>query len=109
MARADNSIALAAFLGSALFAGGNAVGIRFSNRELAPLWGGCLRFALATVILLVVAAVLRPRFPRGRALAGAALFGVLTVGVSFALQRLHAGFAQTLLALVPLATLLLAV
>jgi hypothetical protein len=31
--------ALACFLASALLAGGNGVSIRFSNRELAPLWG----------------------------------------------------------------------
>lgn len=113
MTRAGDRTALVAFVASAVFAGGNAVGIRFSNRELAPLWGACLRFALAAIILVALMAVLGQHFPRGRALVGAVLFGVLTVGISFALLyyallRMHAGFVQTLLALVPLATLLIA-
>ena len=32
-------VALAAFVTYTVLAGGNAVGVRFSNRELAPLWG----------------------------------------------------------------------
>jgi len=106
--------ALAAFAGATLLAGGNAVGIRFSNRELDPLWGASLRFGAAALLLLAVMAALRLRFPRGKALAGTVLFGVLNFGVSFslayyALVYLHAGLGQTLLALVPLAALLLAV
>lgn len=105
---------MVAFVTAAVAAGGNAVGIRFSNRELAPLWGASLRFWLAAALLLVAMLVWRLRVPRGRALLGAVLYGALTVGVSFsllyyALLRLHAGLVQTLLALVPLATLLLAV
>jgi drug/metabolite transporter (DMT)-like permease len=58
--------------------------------------------------------VLRLPFPQGRALTGALLYGALNFGAAFALAyyalvRLHAGLGQTLLALVPLATLLLAV
>jgi drug/metabolite transporter (DMT)-like permease len=107
-------LALAAFIASAVLAGGNAVGIRFSNRELAPLWGAGLRFSLAAALLLAVVAVLRLELPRGRALTGALLYGVVNFGAGFALAyyalvRLQAGLAQTLLALVPLATLLLAV
>jgi len=105
---------VAAFAGVSVLAGGNAVGIRFSNRELAPLWGAGLRFALAALLLLAVVAALRLAVPRGRALAGAALFGALNFGAAFALAyyalvRLHAGFGQIVLALVPLLTLLLAV
>jgi drug/metabolite transporter (DMT)-like permease len=107
-------LALASFLASALLAGGNGVSIRFSNRELAPLWGAGLRFALAAALLLAVMAVRRLAFPHGRALTGALLYGTLNFGAAFALAyyalvRLHAGLGQTLLALVPLATLLLAV
>jgi drug/metabolite transporter (DMT)-like permease len=59
-------------------------------------------------------AVLGLELPRGRALTGALLFGLLDVGGAFglgyyALVELHAGFGSILLALVPLATLLLAV
>ena len=107
-------LALAAFIANALLAGGNAVAIRFSNRELAPLWGAGLRFSFAAALLLAVMAMLRLELPRGRALAGALLYGMVNFGAGFALAyyallRLHAGLAQTLLALVPLATLLLAV
>jgi drug/metabolite transporter (DMT)-like permease len=107
-------VALASFVAMSVLAGGNAVAIRFSNRELDPLWGAALRFALAAALLLSVMAALRLAFPRGRALTGAIVYGALTFGAAFALAyyalvRIHAGFGQTLLALVPLATLLLAV
>jgi drug/metabolite transporter (DMT)-like permease len=107
-------VALAAFITGSVFAGGNAVGVRFSNRELEPLWGAGLRFALAAALLVAVMAVLRLALPRGRALTGALLFGALNFGGAFALAyhalvELHAGFGQILLALVPLATLFLAV
>jgi drug/metabolite transporter (DMT)-like permease len=107
-------VALVAFITEAVLAGGNAVGVRFSNRELAPLWGAGLRFSLAALLLLAIMAVMRLPIPRGRALTGALLYGLLNFGAAFAfayyaLVRLHAGFAQILLALVPLATLLLAV
>jgi drug/metabolite transporter (DMT)-like permease len=105
---------LAAFVTGTVLAGGNAVGVRFSNRELDPLWGAGLRFLLAAGLLAAVMAVFRLRPPRGRALIGVSLYGSLIFGGAFALMyyaliRIHAGLAQTLLALVPLATLLLAV
>lgn len=114
MAADRERVALAAFVATSVLAGGNAVGVRFSNRELAPLWGAGLRFSLAAAVLLAVMAVRRLQFPRGRALAGALLYGLINFGLTFALAyyalvRLHAGLGQTLLALVPLATLLLAV
>jgi drug/metabolite transporter (DMT)-like permease len=106
--------ALAAFIVGTLLAGGNAVGVRVSNRELDPLWGAGLRFLLAACLLAAVMAVMRLTVPRRRALLGVLLYGVLIFGGAFsltyyALVRIHAGLGQTLLALVPLATLLLAV
>jgi drug/metabolite transporter (DMT)-like permease len=106
--------ALGALVTCALLAGGNSVGIRFSNRELAPLWGACLRFLLAGLLLLVVMAAMRRSLPRGRALTGTVLFGVLNFAGGFgmlylSLVHLHAGFGTIVLGLVPLATLLLAV
>jgi drug/metabolite transporter (DMT)-like permease len=107
-------VALTAFVTYAVLAGGNAVGVRFSNRELAPLWGASLRFALAAALLLAVMVVLRLAFPRGRALVGSLLYGLFNFAGSFGLTyyglvQVHAGLGQILLALVPLATLLLAV
>ncbi|MEU6880384.1 DMT family transporter [Streptomyces sp. NPDC046712] len=114
MQPAADRATLAAFLTAAALAGGNAVGVRFSNRELDPLWGAALRFGAASLLLLAVMTVRRMEFPRGRALGGSILFGVLNFGVTFALAyyalvRIHAGLGQTILSLVPLATLLLAV
>lgn len=107
-------VALAAFVTYAVLAGGNAVGVRFSNRELAPLWGAGLRFALAAALLVAVMVVLRLAFPWGRALIGSLLYGLFNFAGSFGLTyyglvEVHAGLGQILLALVPLATLLLAV
>ena len=105
---------LVAFLVCALLAGGNAVAVRFSNHELAPLWGATLRFAVATAILLTVVAVLRLPLPRGRALVGSVLYGLLAFAAAFAflywgLQWAGAGLGQIVLALVPLLTFLFAV
>jgi drug/metabolite transporter (DMT)-like permease len=106
-------VALTAFVTYTVLAGGNAVGIRFSNRELAPLWGASMRFALAAAVFLAVMAVLRPAFPRGRALVGSLLYGLFNFAsfglIYYGLVQVHAGLGQILLALVPLATLLLAV
>jgi drug/metabolite transporter (DMT)-like permease len=105
---------LLAFLGVVLFAGVNAVAVRASNAELAPFWGAALRFALAGAIFWLLVAVRRPRLPRGTALRGPLIYGLLAFGISYALlyyglQAAHAGPGQVTLALVPLLTLLLAV
>ena len=97
-------VALTAFVTYTVLAGGNAVGIRFSNRELAPLWGASLRFALAAALFLAVMVVLRLAFPRGRALLGSLLYGLFNIGAAFGLiyyglVRVHAGLGQILLAL----------
>ncbi len=107
-------IALVSFIVGSVLAGGNAVAVRFSNRELDPLWGAGFRFALAAALGLAIMAAMRLALPRGRALWGAVLYGALNFAGAFALAyyallRLQAGFGQTLLALVPLATLLVAV
>ena len=44
MKAGSDRVALASFVIGSLIAGGNAVGVRFSNRELAPLWGAGFRF-----------------------------------------------------------------
>jgi drug/metabolite transporter (DMT)-like permease len=103
-----------AFAVEAVLAGGNSVAIRFSNRELAPLWGAGVRFALGAALIVAVMAAMRLAIPRGRALMGALLFGLFQFAGAFglyyyALVEIHAGLGQTLLALVPLATLVLAV
>ena len=105
---------LVAFLVGAVLSSGNPIAVKFSNAELEPFWGATLRFALAAALMLTVMAVLRLRFPRGRALLGAVLYGIFNFGLAFAclfhaLVELGAGFLQILLAVIPLITLLLVV
>lgn len=109
-----NHVAIASFVGSSVLAGGNAVAIKFSNQELPPLWGASFRFLLAAGILFAAVAIMRLRLPRGRELVSTLMFGALNFGGAFALGYyalvyLDAGVAGALLALTPLATLLLAV
>jgi drug/metabolite transporter (DMT)-like permease len=110
----SNRVALTTFVAYSVLAGGNAVGVRFSNQELDPIWGAALRFTLAALLMLAVMILTGHRLPSGRALFGAALYGLLAFGCAFALAfyalvELEAGFGQILLAIVPLLTLLLAV
>jgi drug/metabolite transporter (DMT)-like permease len=113
MAREESWIAPTVFVVGSVLAGGNAVGVRFSNRELEPFWGATLRFALAAGLMLAVMAAIRQPLPKGRALLGASLYGLFAFGGAFALAfyafvELEAGFGQILLSIVPLVTLLLA-
>ena len=66
---APDRLALSAFTGAVVIGGSNFVAIRFSNRELDPLWGAGLRFVLAAAVFGVLFAALRLRLPRGRDLA----------------------------------------
>ena len=114
MSSNPDRVALAIFVTYSILAGGNAVGVRFSNRELEPFWGATFRFALAAALMLVVMFGLGHRIPKGRALRGAAIYGLLAFGGAFAfafyaLVELEAGFGQILLSVVPLLTLFLAV
>lgn len=98
--------ALAVVLG-----GSNFLAVRLSNLEFPPLWGAGLRFALAALGFLVLISVLR--LPRGRMLGAMAVYGLLSVAAFYglmygALLTVTAGVATVVLALVPLATLLLA-
>ncbi len=114
MEEKPDRLALVTFVVYSVLAGGNAIGVRFSNVELDPFWGATLRFGLAALLMLAVMVATGHRIPRGRALAGAALYGLLAFGGAFALAfyalvELEAGFGQILLSVVPLITLLLAV
>jgi drug/metabolite transporter (DMT)-like permease len=112
-ARPD-AFAFSAFAGATLLAGGNAIAIRISYAELAPFWGAGVRFLCAALILLVIVAVMRLAWPRGRALAGVLVYGALNFGLTYlfaywALREVTAGTAMVVLAIVPLLTLVLAV
>jgi drug/metabolite transporter (DMT)-like permease len=111
---APDRLSLGAFTGAVFIGGSNFVGIRFSNRELDPLWGAGLRFALAAGVFGLLFAALRLSLPRGRALALVATYGLLAFGAAYgclywAMQDVPAGIAAVVLAAGPLLTLLLAV
>ena len=104
---------LAVFAATVLVGGSNFVAVRFSNRELEPLWGAAIRIGAAGVLLLALALATRVPLPRGRALGMALGFGVWNFGVGYALTYLGlvdapAAFAASVVATVPLLTLFMA-
>ncbi len=114
MAAAVQRTTLLAFLGIVVLGGVNGTAIRIGSSELAPFWAAALRFGIAALIFFVIVVVRRVPLPRGRALLGSAVYGLLGFGVTFALVNwglieAPAGMAQVILALVPLLTLMLAV
>ena len=62
------SLPAAAFAVAVVVGGSNYVAVRYSNRELDPLWGAFLRFALAAAVFAALVALLRLPLPRGRRL-----------------------------------------
>jgi len=112
MGRFDR-LTLLAFAVAVAMLGANWVGVRFSNRELPPFFGAALRFALATAILFAVVGARGIALPRGRALWGAALFGIGQYFATFALiywalVAVPAGMTSVMFATLPLWTLFLA-
>ena len=104
---------LLAFSGVVLLAGSNIVAVRFSNRELDPFWGAGIRFLGASLILWALVAVGRHPLPKGRALGGAFVYGILSFLIAYAFfywgsQEVPAGLGGTIMAAVPLLTVLLA-
>ena len=96
-----------------LLGGVNSVAIRFSNVELPPFSGAAARFAAAALLMYAAMVYLRLPFPRGHALVGIAVFGILNFGLSYALiywglLEVQAGLAQVVIAIAPLATYFLA-
>ena len=111
---APGRLALAAFAGAVVTGGSNFVAVRYSNRELDPLWGAGLRFGLAALVFAILCAALRLTVPRGRALGMSALYGLLGFGGTYgclywALQDVPAGIGAVVMAVGPLLTLFLAV
>ena len=104
---------LLAFAGVVLLAGSNIVAVRFSNRELDPFWGAGIRFLGASVILWALVARGRHPVPTGRALTGPLVYGVLSFLIAYAFfywgsQEVPAGLGGTVMASVPLLTVMLA-
>ena len=106
-------VVLAAFLVFVLFAGANAIGVRFVLREMGPFWSAAIRFAIAGLLLLLYMIATRRPVPRGQRLTGSVLFGIVGFGLAYtflyqALKDAPAGTTMLMLAIVPLLTVLLA-
>jgi drug/metabolite transporter (DMT)-like permease len=111
--RTVNRWTLVAFFVVVILGGSNAVAVRFSNFELPPFWGAAIRFGSAGVIFWAIVLLRRIEIPRGRALMGAIIYGVMTIGFSYAfiywaLVFVPASLAIVFLTLGPLFTFLFA-
>ena len=112
--RSPDRVTLAAFVLAVVFAGANGLAIGFSNDELAPYWGATLRFLASGLVCAAIVLVRRYPIPRGRALLGMVMYGVLAIAFAFgllywALVEVPTGAGVVILALVPLLTLMIAV
>jgi drug/metabolite transporter (DMT)-like permease len=112
-ARPDRAVLLA-FATFVVFAGANAIGVRFALRELDPFWAAAIRFLIAGLVLAAIMIAWRRPFPRGERLLGTLLFGILAFPLAYlflyqALVDAPAGTTMLMLAIVPLLTVLLAV
>jgi drug/metabolite transporter (DMT)-like permease len=111
--RRPDPTTLAVFAAVVLAGGLNVVAVRYSNHELAPFWGGALRLLGGAAILGAIAVTRRFHVPRGRALLGIVLYGVLGFAASYALLYwglvdAPAAAGAVAISLVPLLTLVLA-
>lgn len=88
----SSRVVVLSFVGAVLLAGGNFVAVRFSNRELDPLWGAGASFAIAASIFVCVLLVRRIRLPRLRQLPMLGIYGFLAFGVSYGF--LYVGMQQ---------------
>lgn len=111
---ADQRLNVAVFAAIALIGGGNAIGVFVAVDELDPFWAAATRFLAAGAIFAIGMVVWRVPIPRGRAFVGSLVYGILGFFGAFAclfwgLRETPPGTGQTIIALVPLLTLLLAV
>jgi len=105
---------LVAWLLAIVIGGGNAVGVRLTVLELDPFWGATVRFAAAGLIFLAAMLIMRPPIGSRGSVVGALLYGVVSFAASYAFlywgfQETPAGTGQVLIAIVPLATFVLAI
>lgn len=104
---------LLAFAIFVFVSGGASVAIRFTYAELPPFWGATMRFFFGAIFFWAVVLFRKLELPKGRALTGAVLFGVFSMGLPFlfiywGLVKTPASLYQTIVALVPLLTIFFA-
>lgn len=111
--QSPDRVTLGAFGVLVLIGGVNFVAVRYSNRELAPLFGAGLRFVVAAALLVGFVAIRGVPLPRGRVLRATLIYGILSFTIAYALaywalQELSAGVGAVVFGATPLITLFLA-
>ncbi len=96
-----------------VIAAANLVAVRFTTSEIPPFFGAAFRFGVAGVVLICAGLVARLPNPTRRELIGTLLYGLLAFGGAmalgyWALQELPAAIGGTIIATVPVITILLA-
>lgn len=110
--RPDRKVLISFFV-YILLMGGAPVAMRITFAELDPFFMGLLRFGLGAVIYWIFFFLKGHRIPKGRQLAGPVLYGILGIGISFALivwglVEVPASLAAIFLALIPMLTVIMA-
>jgi drug/metabolite transporter (DMT)-like permease len=105
---------LLAFAVFVLLAGSNAAAVKAVLGEMPPFWSAGLRFVIAGALLLALMVIQRRPAPRGQQLLGTVLFGVIAFALPYfflyqAIGDAGSGTTMTVLAIVPLLTVLLSV
>ena len=110
----DDRTTLFVFFLIGLLGGGNSVAVRFSNVELAPIWGATIRLAASACLFWLILFLWKLPIPARSDAIVLLVTGFFTVGISFGLLyfgfvRLQASLGSVIVALGPLMTLFLAV
>jgi drug/metabolite transporter (DMT)-like permease len=105
---------LIAFVVFVVLAGSNAAAVKVVLGELPPFWSAGIRFILAGALLLGLMVIQGRPAPRGDRLLGTVLYGVLGFALAYfflyqAIGDAGSGTTMTVLAIVPLLTVLLSV
>ena len=106
-------LTLVAFATFVLLGGAAPIAVQFIYDEMAPFWSGVVRFGAAALIFWALLLIRRVPFPRGQALLGAVIFGILSFGLSFlliyyGLTKTPTSLFQITAAIVPILTIFLA-
>ncbi len=105
---------LFAFAAFVVLAGANAAAVKAVLGEMPPFWSAGLRFVIAGGLLLALMVIQRRPVPRGDRLLGTVLFSVFGFALAYfflyqAIGDAGSGTTMTVLAIVPLLTVLLSV
>jgi drug/metabolite transporter (DMT)-like permease len=97
-----------------VLAGANAAAVKVILGEMPPFWSAGLRFVVAGALLVALMVIQGRHAPRGDRLLGTVLFGVFGFALAYfflyqAIGDAGSGATMTVLAIVPLLTVLLSV